>query len=189
MTTPKLTVKERIESHIISRDNCWITDYKTDSHGRPRIMIDKKSCKLARVVYEIYKDDILGDQLVCHRCDNLLCINPDQKYVTISGIEISNILCQPKKKHIAVYLEPAVEKALIDFCESKNLKSKKGTMFSAGVNTVLAEAFNIQAEVKSRNAPQLNNHVRELQADIKKLYQSLEKIKAKLSNLVDVANF
>ena len=47
------------------------------------------------------------------------------------------------KKHIAVYLDPAVEVALVAFCKQKGLKSKKGTMFSAGVNAVLAEFFGI----------------------------------------------
>jgi hypothetical protein len=47
------------------------------------------------------------------------------------------------KKHIAVYLDPAVEQALIAFCEQKGLKSKKGFMYSAGVNAVLAEFFGI----------------------------------------------
>ena len=43
------------------------------------------------------------------------------------------------KKHIAVYLDPAVEQALIAFCEQKGLISKKGFMYSAGVNAALAE--------------------------------------------------
>jgi hypothetical protein len=47
------------------------------------------------------------------------------------------------KKHIAVYLDPAVEQALIAFCEQKGLKSKKGFMYSAGVNAVLAAFFGI----------------------------------------------
>jgi hypothetical protein len=47
------------------------------------------------------------------------------------------------KKHIAVYLDPAVEQALIAFCEQKGLISKKGFMYSAGVNAALAEFFNI----------------------------------------------
>jgi hypothetical protein len=47
------------------------------------------------------------------------------------------------KKHIAVYLDPAVEQALIAFCEQKGLISKKGTMFSAGVNAALAAFFGI----------------------------------------------
>jgi len=47
------------------------------------------------------------------------------------------------KKHIAVYLDPAVEKALIAFCKQKGLISKKGTMYSAGVNAALAQFFGI----------------------------------------------
>jgi hypothetical protein len=47
------------------------------------------------------------------------------------------------KKHIAVYLAPEVEQALIAFCEQKGLISKKGTMYSAGVNAALAAFFGI----------------------------------------------
>ena len=47
------------------------------------------------------------------------------------------------KKHIAVYLAPEVEQALIAFCQEKGLISKKGTMYSAGVNAALAAFFEI----------------------------------------------
>jgi hypothetical protein len=57
------------------------------------------------------------------------------------------------KKHIAVYLTPEVEQALIAFCERKGLKSKKGTMFSAGVNAALSEFFGI-SNVEESNTPQ-----------------------------------
>ena len=56
------------------------------------------------------------------------------------------------KKHIAVYLDPAVEQALIAFCEQKGLISKKGFMYSAGVNAALAEFFSI-ADTESGNIP------------------------------------
>jgi hypothetical protein len=56
------------------------------------------------------------------------------------------------KKHIAVYLDPAVEQALIAFCEQKGLISKKGFMYSAGVNAALAEFFNI-ADIETGNIP------------------------------------
>jgi hypothetical protein len=47
------------------------------------------------------------------------------------------------KKHIAVYLDPAVEQALVTFCQQRGLVSKKGTMYSAGVNAALAAFFEI----------------------------------------------
>jgi hypothetical protein len=56
------------------------------------------------------------------------------------------------KKHIAVYLAPEVEQALITFCQEKGLISKKGTMFSAGVNAALAQFFGI-ADTRTSNTP------------------------------------
>ena len=61
------------------------------------------------------------------------------------------------KKHIAVYLDPAVEAALVAFCEQKGLKSRKGTMFSAGVNAVLAEFFGITNTQNSNIPPTTDN--------------------------------
>jgi hypothetical protein len=56
------------------------------------------------------------------------------------------------KKHIAVYLAPEIEQALIAFCQEKGLMSKKGTMFSAGVNAALAQFFGI-ADTRTSNIP------------------------------------
>jgi hypothetical protein len=56
------------------------------------------------------------------------------------------------KKHIAVYLDPAIEQALIAFCEQKGLIFKKGFMYSAGVNAALAELFSI-ADTEVDNIP------------------------------------
>lgn len=61
------------------------------------------------------------------------------------------------KKHIAVYLAPEIEQALIAFCEQKGLKSKKGTMFSAGVNAALAEFFGTASIEESNTPPQAGN--------------------------------
>ena len=60
------------------------------------------------------------------------------------------------KKHIAVYLDPAVEQALIALCEQKGLISKKGFMYSAGVNAALAEFFSI-AGTEAGNIPPSGN--------------------------------
>jgi hypothetical protein len=62
------------------------------------------------------------------------------------------------KKHIAVYLAPEVEQALITFCQEKGLISKKGTMFSAGVNAALAQFFGI-ADTRVSNTPCDTNNI------------------------------
>ena len=62
------------------------------------------------------------------------------------------------KKHIAVYLDPAVEQALVAFCEQKGLISKKGFMYSAGVNAALAEFFSI-ADTEAGNIPPSSGNI------------------------------
>ncbi|MEG4218680.1 hypothetical protein QUA27_25450 [Microcoleus sp. Pol14C6] len=55
-----------------------------------------------------------------------------------------------EKKHIAVYLDKAVEDALTKFCTANELQSKKGPMYSAAVNRALAEYFGIASSTPSK---------------------------------------
>jgi len=60
------------------------------------------------------------------------------------------------KKHIAVYLDKAVEDALTAFCTANGMESKKGPMYSAAVNKALSEFFGIESNTpnnKSSNTP------------------------------------
>jgi hypothetical protein len=54
-----------------------------------------------------------------------------------------------EKKHIAVYLDKAVEDALSKFCTDNGLESKKGPMYSAAVNKALAQYFKIASNAPS----------------------------------------
>ena len=62
------------------------------------------------------------------------------------------------KRHIAVYLAPAVEQALKEFCEQRGLKSKKGVVLSAGVNSILVEFFGI-SDTEEGSTPVENSSI------------------------------
>lgn len=86
----KISLKKRIESHIISKDDCWTTNYYISlSRGgkQQNITIDGKSCKLKRVVYEVYKEEDPKSLWVYNKCDNSLCINPEHLFL---GTKIEN---------------------------------------------------------------------------------------------------
>ncbi|MEG5173226.1 hypothetical protein [Microcoleus sp. B3-D7] len=54
------------------------------------------------------------------------------------------------KKHIAVYLDSAVEQALVEFCTTHGLESKKGLMYSAAVNKALAQFFEVESTTPNK---------------------------------------
>lgn len=97
MSIRGLTVKQRIELHIISKNGCWITNYK-GGNSRPRIFINGKHHVLARAAYEVYKGTIPEKMCVCHTCDNGLCINPDHLFL---GSQLDNIADRQQKNRQA----------------------------------------------------------------------------------------
>lgn len=77
--------KKRFFENIEKTESCWIwkgVDIK--GYG---VMFFKKCIKAHRFSYMIHKGELEKDKMICHTCDNPICVNPDHLY---QGITIDN---------------------------------------------------------------------------------------------------
>lgn len=89
----------RFEKFIYySLDGCWYWTGAIGTKGYGRFNYKGNNRIAHRISYIIYNNEDPGDMLVCHSCDNRLCVNPDHLWLGTDSLNMQDMW--NKNRHV-----------------------------------------------------------------------------------------
>jgi hypothetical protein len=138
---PKLygPVQYRLNARTDKAGECWLWTGDTNRSGYGRLEINRKKIQTHRLAWELANGMIPAGMLICHRCDNRLCVKPDHLFL---GTIADNNRDMTQKKRLKV---PGRGRRRLDRSEVYRVRSAQ----TEGAVAV-AERFGITAQAVRR---------------------------------------
>jgi len=131
----------QIEDSVDKTQSCWVWTKSTRA-GYGQVMVDGKRWSAHRLFYTLHKGPIPDGKLVCHTCDNKLCVNPEHLYVGTHVDNNNDTYLRNRMPNKQGYNAKNVVK--LDLAEALEIK------YSKTPSSILEEMFGINQSQISR---------------------------------------
>ena len=156
------TIEERLEEkYTVNPSGCWEWSANKTHNGYGQIHFNGAQRRAHRVMYELKNGSIPDGLVVCHKCDNPGCVNPEHLFL---GTQKENMLDAYKKGRFPVAFNQSGEanhRAILSREDVLVIRSQKGLVSrSALAKEYGVSKSNIQAihEGRSWKDMVINNH-------------------------------
>jgi hypothetical protein len=145
-------------------NNCWVWLGKRSSNGYGLFYMNGSDKRAHRLAYQFRFGEIPEGKLICHKCDNRLCINPDHLFAGSAKDNMDDMISKGRQFH---------PKGVLSYHYGKSLSADhKEKLRNINIGRKMTDEAKLKMRIAKLGTKLSNAHKQKISEGIKKFKKS-----------------